>query len=119
MERDAILCFVNEGGIGVSPFEQRRWVQLSGDDDIISHASDYSDISGWLRVPVEYWIGHDGHTVDDDPDGPEYNSDYDFDDESGPDSDPEEAQIEAGVKSDTKSAEGRFYNEIWSELTSL
>jgi len=69
--RDAdALHFINEGG--QNPFKMRRWRKFEpdlGDEDLDDNLSDYSDLSEWLS--------EDHPTPVEDPDGLEYDSDYD------------------------------------------
>lgn len=65
---EEVLQFVNEGGI--NPFANRDWrpERPDSDFDATSDVSDVSDFSVWRESDV-----------DGDPDGPEFNSDYDTD----------------------------------------
>lgn len=109
-----VLRFINEGGS--NPYANRQWISFY-DDDTLSHASEYSDISGWGGHASRYGDGDFDNIVDEDPDGPEYNSDYDFDAESGsePGSESQGKPIASGSMND----DDRFYHESWSWLTSV
>jgi hypothetical protein len=69
---EEVLQFVNEGGI--NPFARRDWRPEPPDSDFdaASDVSDVSDISVWRGSCRD-----DSSDVDEDPDGPEFNSDYD------------------------------------------
>jgi hypothetical protein len=115
VKSEDILRFINKGG--ENPFEYRRWLRGDSLDDTLSHASDYSDISGWMgrRVPTDEF----GDIMERDPDGPEYDSDYDFDAEPGSESESEieiEPDFAEGRAARRKGAEERFYNEMWSRF---
>jgi hypothetical protein len=97
--------FIN--GRGLNPFAQHQWVPIK-DVEIMSNASDYSDISVWKDDA--------SNMTDDDPDGPEYNSDYDFDAESGSGSESDDGGPTITGKT---SVEDQFYNERWSGLTTM
>ncbi len=109
-----VLRFINEAGS--NPYANRRWITYY-DDDTISHASDYSDISGWGGDSLKYGDGDFDNIVDEDPDGPEYNSDYDFDAES--ESECRTGSREKSTASDSMNDDDRFYSESWSWLTSV
>jgi len=69
---EEVLQFVNEGGI--NPFANRDWRLEPADSDFeaASDVSDVSDFSVWKESRRD-----DSSDVDEDPDGPEFNSDYD------------------------------------------
>ena len=71
---EEVLQFVNEGGI--NPFARRDWRSEPPDSnfDAASDVSDVSDFSVWRESCKD-----DSSDVDEDPDGPEFNSDYDTD----------------------------------------
>jgi len=88
ISNEAIRDFINNGG--KNPFEERRWTFFDRDrsdsDDGWSQnfadgLSDFSDMSEWL--PREH------PEPPDDIDGPEYDSEYDFDGEDDDDSNAE------------------------------
>lgn len=68
----SLLNYINCGG--ANPFESRSWRRIDGpfdvQDDDNDHLSDYSDGSEWKP---------EDHSDSEDPFGPEFNSDYDFD----------------------------------------
>ena len=74
---EEVLRFVNEGGI--NPFAKRDWRLDPSEDTDFDNASDVSDVSDF-----SVWrerCRHDSSDVDNDPDGPEFHSDYDTDPE--------------------------------------
>ena len=109
-----VLRFINEGGS--NPYANRRWIRLD-DDDTLSNASEYSDISGWAGHASKYGDGDFDNVVDEDPDGPEYNSDYDFDAES--ESEPGTESQGKYIASGSMNDDDRFYYESWSWFTSV
>jgi hypothetical protein len=85
---EEVLQFVNEGGI--NPFTNRDWRAEPPDSDFdaASDVSDVSDFSFWRESR-----GDDSSDVDEDRDGPEFNSDYNTD----PDVDSEELSDDSDV----------------------
>lgn len=71
---EEVLQFVNEGGI--NPFAKRDWrlEPPDSDFDAAPDVSDVSDFSVWRENCRD-----DSSDVDEDPNGPEFNSDYDTD----------------------------------------
>lgn len=109
IKSEEVLRFINEGGR--NPYACRKWIYLPADDydDLLSHASDYSNISDYGRSS-RYGSDDSGDTNDRDLDGPEYDSDYDFDAE------PLSESGEESVLDESLSAEDHFYNERWNAL---
>ena len=74
-----VLDFVN-GVTKVNPYRSRRWIKLSNyqDEDLdnVSNISDISDLSGIDNDNESDYVFDNKEDVD--PDGPEFNSDYDF-----------------------------------------
>jgi hypothetical protein len=103
---DAVLRYVNHGGD--NPFAYRRWKTFNWrgqgeewNDERDGNISDYSDFS-------EYLPDDHASTVDD-PNGPEFDSDYDFDNETESDPGLEEAESANsidGAEEDHEDAEG-------------
>jgi hypothetical protein len=83
---DALLTYINYGG--TNPFDNRRWRRFDdvgkraedeSEGDMGDHLSDYSDMSVW--EPENH------PEPPEDPFGPEFHSDYDFDMEEDGDDD--------------------------------